>query len=106
MTTKASKPVTPAKVRTVLRKAGHVAAKSHATRIRGFRDWSAGWQVSTHSNGTICVDYRHGSFDSMKGERRCGNLSRYYDALIAAGIACEIDFDHIVVTPEATPNAH
>jgi len=97
MTAKASKPVTAAKVRAVLRKAGFPAAKSAPTRIRGLRDWSEGFKVETRSDGSIRAFWQPASFVRGNTEREQQRLSSYQAALVAAGIACEIDLDVIVI---------
>jgi len=77
-----SKPLTAAKVRSVLRQAGYDCAKSHTTRVRGWRSWSSGFLV--RDCGKIIVEYK-ADFPSENRVRAW--LERYRVALSAAGLA-------------------
>lgn len=77
-----SKPLTAAKVRSVLRQAGYDCAKSHTTNVRGWRSWSPGFLV--RDGGKIIVEYK----DYLPPRDRVRAwLERYRVALVAAGLA-------------------
>lgn len=78
-----AKPLTAAKVRAVLRKAGHGCAKSHTTRIRGWLSWSPGFRVTMRGNDIVL---EHMS-DGRAGEREAAALARYADTLRQAGMS-------------------
>lgn len=76
------KPLTPAKVRSVLAKAGHTCAKSHPTRIRGWRSWTEGYRV-TELGGEIVLEH---AGDYIPKEREIAKVATYCAALQAAGL--------------------
>lgn len=72
------KPVTPQRVRAVLRKAGHDS----------FRD-SGGSFVSLRPCGSIAVEFIAGTI-MVGSEKHTMKLTLYAAALAAAGLACEV----------------
>jgi hypothetical protein len=89
------KPLTAAKVRAVLRKAGYDCAKSHPSRVRGWSAWSPGFFVR-EAGGKITAEYRA---DLPSKERVLAWRERYRVALIAAGMAvADGPFSDLVVT--------
>lgn len=53
-------PLTPQKVRAVLKKAGIKFSESHTTRVRGWYDTTSGVTVRQHDDGAITVGYTFG----------------------------------------------
>lgn len=98
MTTKPSKPVTAARVRAVLRKAGFDMSKSTSSAIRGLRHHSMGYLIRTTMR-EIRVAFIGGAFRDgpVEDDWRERFLKQYRNALTAAGITCEIVGDEVVV---------
>lgn len=55
-------PLTPQKVRAVLKKAGIVFSESHTTRVRGWYSTTSGVTVRQSNTGAIHVDYTFGQW--------------------------------------------
>lgn len=53
-------PLTPQKVRAVLKKAGIKFSESHTTRVRGWYNTTSGVTVRQHDDGAITVGYTFG----------------------------------------------
>jgi hypothetical protein len=84
------KPLTAAKVRAVMKKAGHRKSESHTTRVKGWHSITPGYVVydGTRFGRHISVAYRAGIWD-RDGAAGEIELDRYSASLKAAGI--EID---------------
>lgn len=86
--------MTAAKVRAILRKAGHQCAKAHTTRIRGWHSWSPGFLVRETGNA-ITVQYRA---DHPTKEREDARIAEYAAALDQAGVTVTRDnYGHLIV---------
>ena len=81
------------KVSAALRKAGFSASKSRATRIRGWRDHSAGYDLNQRYDGTIVVRHRLGVIRHNDEEVRRW-LNKY--ELVLAPLGGKIVDDKIV----------
>lgn len=86
----ARKPLTAAKVRAVLRKAGHTKGEYTTTRVKGWHDLHAGYFVTdgTRWGGVIDVEYRD-RWD-RDDKRQAAELAAYAETLKAAGIEAEL----------------
>jgi hypothetical protein len=86
--------ITPQKVRTVLRKAGYDKAQWHASgQIRGWGEWSEGYQVRVEGDNIIVV-HEMGLYwtrNDKEDKRRLEALNRYRQTLQEAGISSVID---------------
>jgi hypothetical protein len=94
-----SKPITAAKVRAVLRKAGHRACQRHTTMVRGWYDYSPGFRVVERGDGRVIVAHQGERYDVAAVIAAA--LTAYRDALAAAGIATVEDEGWLAVVPAA-----
>lgn len=87
--------ISPQKVRAVLRKAGYPASKSRTTRIRGWRNWSAGSEVKVRGD-RIIIEWTVGSTfirdDNAKRAKR-DKVEAMRQALLEAGIVAALETD-------------
>lgn len=83
----ASRQPTPQGVSALLRKAGFDKSVSSASRIRGMRESSQGYQVSRGGKpGTVMVEFRQSSFRINSGEELAAKmLARYRETIEGAG---------------------
>lgn len=82
-----TKQPTPQGISALLRKAGFERSVSQSTRIRGWREYSAGFKVARHGDGTVEVEYRPSSFRARdtSDEQIKEMLDRYRKAIEEAG---------------------
>ena len=89
-----SKPKTPTApgISRLLATAGFDRSESSATRIKGWRNYSEGYVVSTQDPGCIRIEYKTG-YDRgpNAAKRRDKVLAEYAEALAAAGYTVERD---------------
>lgn len=86
-----TKQPTPQGISALLRKAGFKRSESSTSRVRGFRNRSAGFVVSRRSDGEVAVYHETGFFmidDAIEG-RRAEQEGRYADAIEEAGYTVE-----------------
>jgi hypothetical protein len=76
-------PMSTAKVRAVLKKAGLIAAKYHRSgMVKGWGDWSPGYKVEYDDYGRVTVRYQPGRwYDGGTTE-----YASYFEALSKAGL--------------------
>lgn len=108
---------TPQGISALLRKAGFDKSVQTASRIRGMKESSPGYQVSRGGKpGTVMVEFRQSSFRvASADELAAKTLARYREAIEAAGFTVEAGkstFRNILIisaapdldAEEATPN--
>lgn len=102
----ALKPVTVQKVSAILRKAGFTASTSEPTRVKGWRNYTSGYEVCvkwdpvdyTKRVGAV-VTYRGGDhFGRQTGSTADDMLSAYAKALEAAGVTVERQDNKLICT--------
>ncbi len=90
------KPLTPQKVRAVLRKAGcHASSLNRSKMIRGWVTRMPGYYVKQLTDGTIHVRYSH----DLNPEAAARNLRTCFDVLAAYAPTMDTTNERIVIAP-------
>jgi len=99
-----SKPPTASGISRLLKAAGFERSESSATRIKGWRNYSEGFMVTSHDPGrAVCVEHKTG-YDRgpNAAKRRDEMLTEYAGFFAAAGYSAERDeswaFPRLIVT--------
>ena len=103
MAAKPLRPPTPQGISALLKKAGHDRVTFSKSRIRGLREYSAGFRATKpigYPDGTVEVQWWPSSFShSPQTEQRVAWLARYAEAITAAGWAVDRSRpDKLIVT--------
>jgi hypothetical protein len=103
MTTKPPKPVTAAKVRAVLRQAGHRKGEFvKSSQIRGAGYWKSGYVVreKCYPDNHIVIEHQNGRGMERDSNLRQSSLKNYVATIARAGIPCDIVGEEVVVRIE------
>ena len=88
-------------ISSLLARKGHERSRSTASRIRGWRNHSAGYVVTTgYDAGGVIVHHQVASFRPLPGDEKviATMLGRYAADIEAAGYAVKRDRDRLIVT--------
>lgn len=94
--------MTPQKVRAVLRKGGHPAAKFVRSRqVHGWGNWSSGYRVETYPRGgpveSIIVRYYHSNAESRLNQLRRCQATLEAAALPGVTVTMGVDNDCLIL---------
>lgn len=80
------KALTVQKVSAVLRRAGFAHSKSYSTSVRGWRSYTEGFRARNGFDGRVLVHHKTELYGDGRFERIDAELSKYAEALRAAGL--------------------
>lgn len=105
---KTQKPITAAKVRSVLKESKHRKAEFHKSQqVRGWGHWSQGYLVQGRRERSSCIvvifqSDRRVIANGAVQQYCAARLAEYHAVLTAASIPCEIVGNEVIVKVEPT----